>query len=531
MRYTRQWRKACRASALGGLLALSALTGQPAGAQERPASFETTTLKVVDFRVKGNTLLTDAELEAVLAPFKGQELTLQKLREVADKLTDAYATKGYFTVRALLPEQKIADGIVELRVLQGKLGQVKVDGAEGYSPEFVKWYMEPALEKEYLDKKELERAVLLLNEFPGLKASTVLEAGEKPETIDLTMQVTETALQRVSLEYNNFGSRFVGYDRPGLGVNLANLTGNGDVLSLRGLRSIAEQGTTLANLMYTIPVSNDGTRVGALYSNSAYAVGRELQILDIRGNANVYGVFFTHPLERSSDFNLDLQGGLTFQDIYGSLLGTTLSRDNLRGLSFGATSDWGGEDGRNFVSLRTTQDLGTFLGGMAPNDPLSSRQAGGGYNKWNIDIGRIQRLNRQSYMILRGSHQFAFMPLPTADQYSVGGVDTVRGYRQGAYLGDGGYGVGAEFRFSPFNDDLDTFQLAAFIDHGGAYLKRPLPGEIPNVSLTGAGFGFRLKLGESFVLRADLGFPIGDNAVTRIQGNNPVPYINFINTF
>lgn len=521
--------KSLAAATLGAMLWLS--PSSPAHAQP-PAQFDSTSFMVKDFRVQGNTLLTDAEVQAVLAPYKNQELSMQKLREVADKLTDAYSQKGHLTVRALLPEQTIKDGVVDLRVLQAKLGEVKIDGAEGYSPEFLKWYLEPATEgKEYLDKAELERQVLLLNEFTGLKASTVLEAGSKPETVDLTLQVAEKSLQTVSFDYNNLGSRTLGYHRPGLGVNFANLTGNGDNLQVRGLRSIADPGTTVANLMYTIPVSNDGTRVGAMYSNSAFALGRELQILDIRGDANVYGLFVSHPLERSTDFNLDIQGGLTFSDIQSSLLGQQISRDRLRTLNFGVTSDWGDEDGRNFASLRTTQDLGTALGGLAANDPFSSRQAGGGFNKWNLDLGRVHRLNRQFFMVVRGNHQFAFNPLPAAEQYFLGGSDSVRGYRQAAYLGDGGYMMSAEFRYSPFDDDLDVFQLAAFIDHGAAYLKRPFPGEIPNVSVTGAGIGVRFKINDGPTIRADLGLPIGENAITKQQGYNLVPYINLINNF
>ena len=73
--------------------------------------------------------------------------------------------------------------------------------------------------------------------------------------------------------------------------------------------------------------------------------------------------------------------------------------------------------------------------------------------------------------------------------------------------------------------------MAAFLDHGSAYLKRPALGEIPNVSLTGAGVGVRLNLPEDTFLRADIGWAIGNNAVTNLVGKDPVTYLTFSKTF
>ncbi|MFN8611876.1 MAG: ShlB/FhaC/HecB family hemolysin secretion/activation protein [Vulcanimicrobiota bacterium] len=528
-----------RKSLGAGLGALLLMTSpgwaQPAaGASEEAPSTQgqpSATVKVKDFVVNGNTLLSNDELQAVLAPYKGQDLSFQGLRDLADKLTEAYNKKGYFTVRAFLPEQTVRDGQVKFLVTEAKKGTVNYQGNEGYSTEYIQWMMEPALEGEYLNKDDVERQILLLNESLGLKASTILEAGEKPGTVDLTVNSEENKLQRFTFDYNNYGSRFTGYDRPGALIELGNLTGNGDKLSLRAMRSVTSQGVTLLTANYSIPVSNEGTRLSFMYSNSAFAVGRELQVLDLRGDAQVYGGFVSHPFVRSAKANVDFNGGLLFQDINNSVLGTPIGRDRLRELILGVSGDWSEEAARNFFSFRLTQDTGTLLGGLAPNDAFSTRQAGGGFTKFNMDLGRIQKLNEQSFFILRGSHQFALAPLPTAEQFALGGPDSVRGYRQASFLGDGGYNLSAEFRYSPLLDNLDLFQVAAFLDHGGAYLKRPQPGETPSLSATGAGVGVRFKPTDNMVIRVDLGYPIGDNAITQRLGKSLVPYIFFSNTF
>ncbi len=488
-------------------------------------------IKVNEFRVTGNTLLSEQEVSEVLAPYKGQQLNLTELKAVADKLTEAFNNKGYFTVRALVPQQSVANGLVEISVAENKIANFKVEGSSGYSDEFLKWYFEPVLEQEFPTRDQLERSVLLLNEFTGLKASTIVQAGQKPGTVDLALAVSDNKVTRFNVDYNNYGSAAVGFDRPGAGLELGNLSGNGDTLMIRGLTTIAPQGATVVSASYSIPVDNDGTKLSALYSNASFAVGGQLQVLDIRGDANVYGGFISHPIIRSASQNLDVQGGLMFQDINNSLLGTTFARDRLRELIFSINTDWSDNSGRNFLSTRVTQDLGTALGGLPANEPLSSRQAGGGFQKWNVTAARVHRLDDQLFAVFQGQHQFAFAPLPTAEQYSLTGPATVRGYRQAGFLGDGGYNIGAEFRYSPILDDLDALQLAAFIDHGNAYLKRSSPGELNNVSATGAGFGIRFRLWEGMNMRADLAWPVGNNPLTNLGGHDPVPYLYFINNF
>ncbi|MEW6278776.1 MAG: ShlB/FhaC/HecB family hemolysin secretion/activation protein [Candidatus Eremiobacterota bacterium] len=489
------------------------------------------TVKVTELRLEGATVLAPADVEGLLAPHRGKEMTYSELRGVADAITELYRSKGYFTCRASLPAQDIKDGVVVLRAVESKLGQVKVEGNEEYSSEFIRWYMEPALERELPLEPELQRQLLLLNELSGLKASTILEAGQTPGTVDMVVNVKDETPIFFSLDYNNLGSRFTGFDRPGLSLDIGNRFGIGERFLLRGVRSIADPGVTLGTFSFQTPINNEGTRVGAFYSNASYQVGRELQLLDIRGDANVFGLTVSHALERSTDASMDVSGGFLYQDINNSLLGFPLSRDRLRALYAGISGDWAHNEGRTFAAFRTTQDLGQALGGMAPDDPLSSRAAGGGYNVFNLDAIRVQRLGGPAFFIFTAQGQAATRPLPNAAQFALGGLESVRGYRQAAFLGDDGYDLSAEFRVNVLDEQDDTVQVAAFVDHGHASLQRPFPGELSKISLTGAGAGLRFNLPEQTYLRFDLGFPIGSNAVTRATGRDPVPYVIFGKTF
>lgn len=511
--------------ALGWILGFIVLASSVVSAQQGRVTIK-------DFTFEGNTQLSAEKLKAELQDLQGQNLTFDELKGAADRITDLYRKEGFFTVRAALPAQNISGGVVKLNIIESKLGKITIQGNERYRTEFLKWWTEPLEDMDIPDSKLVQRQILLLNEFPDLAVTTIVEASDDPSTVDLTLDVADDLPTHFSVDYNNFGGRFTGRNRIGATLDFGDLSGHGDRLTLRGLRSLASKGVTVGTLNYSVPINNEGTKVSMLASNAAYAVGRDLGILDIRGDAIVAGAFVSHPLVRTPDWNVDINGGLLYQNIEDTILGSTLSRDRLREFIFGITTDWRDDTGRNYFGARMTQDLGTGLGGMRPDDPLSSRQAGGGFHKWNLDLARIHAFNKQTYGVLRAQHQFATRVLPNAEQYGLGGIDSVRGYTQAAYLGDAGYAVSAEVRYQPLTgENLDLLSLAAFVDHGGAYLKRPAVGEINNVSLTGAGVGVRLNLPDQTYLRADIGWPIGNNAITNLVGKDPVTYVTFSKTF
>lgn len=364
-----------------------------------------------------------------------------------------------------------------------------------------------------------------------MKASTVIEPGATPNTVDITVSVEDTNPLRFGIDFNNYGSQQNGYNRPGASVRWGNLTGVGDELDLHGFTTLSPQGTTIGTFNYLLPVDSDGTKVSMYYSNAAFGVGAQLEPLDIRGSASVYGAQVLHPFVRSTTQNIDFQGGFLIQNIHNEVEGTENSRDFLREIVVGFTGDFLDPNGRWYTGAHLTQDMGTLLGGMASNDPLSSRMAGGGFDKWVLDAARIQRLNHDTYLIIRGSQQYVFQPMPVAEQFALGGVDTVRGYHQASYLGDGGYDTSVEFRWSVLARSPDALQLVCFFDHGGAYVLRPQAGEASSVDANGAGFGFRLHPNANMTLNFDLATPVGSNYLTRTQGRFIVPYIFFSNDF
>lgn len=524
-------------------LALSLLMAGSVWAQsltpENSPLAEPVQVKVKELRIEGNSSLQTSEFADILESYQGKLLSFEDIRRVAEAIVTRYRENDYLTVSAYLPEQDLTDGVVTIQVIEAKIGEVTVEGAKYYDPAYVEWMFEPALDRqekgEMPKRSEIQRQLLLLNDNMDLNVRSVLRESDQEGVVDMILQVQDERPIHFGIDYNNLGATTTGQNRLGGTFEWGNLSNRGDVLVFRYVESdllnANTSGLDLFTIGYNAPLNNNGTNFEFSYANSAFQVGQELQILDIRGEADVFRAGVRHKLIRSTDANLDLAAGFVWQDIQNTILGQQFSRDHLREITLGVSGDWASGAGRNYGSLFLTQDLGSVLGGMSPNDPLSSRGVGGGFTKLKLDLSRVQKINDFSYLILRGATQGAFSGLPYAEQFGLGGISTVRGYDQSVYLGDTGYNLSAEIRFAPIEGNRQLFEVGAFIDHGAAAVKNPLAGEIPNASLTGAGMTFQFRLPEETYIRADLGWPIGNSNLTTNTSDGPVPYLIFSKRF
>ena len=181
-----------------------------------------------------------------------------------------YQSRGYLA-NVSLPAQKIDEGIIKIKIVEGRLGAVKVESQEDnlrFSKEEVQAYV---LEKnpvgEILRMKRIERAIYILNETPGVAVGTEIEPGENDGDVDLKVTLANTALFKGQVELNNQSSRATGNLQTLVRLFLDNPSGRGDQISLNGTQS---QGSSYVRWEYSTPVNRDGLKLGGFVSNLAY---------------------------------------------------------------------------------------------------------------------------------------------------------------------------------------------------------------------------------------------------------------------
>lgn len=480
--------------------------------------------------VTGATLLTEKEIKDITLPFENKEVTMREIQKVADLITDAYRQKGYITSRAYLPPQKIEGGILEVRVLEGLMGDVEVKGNKYFKTSLLKKKI--ALKKgEPFNYRKFQAGLTKINQYPDRNAKAVLVPGKEPGTTDVVLEVKDNLPVHIGFTVDNFGSRYIDKDRYLTTLKHNNLLGFDDILTLRYQIANTEM-YRLTSLRYLFPL-NEVTEIGFFAARTKLSLGKEYEDLSARGKSRLYSLYLTRHLMDKENLSLSLNLGFDYKDIINFQLGDETSRDRLRIIKAGLDLDLSDKFGRTIISNEIAYGIPKIMQGLEKVDTRSSRTgAGGKFVKDTINILRLQRLPFSSTLFLKSQTQFSPYILPAAEQFQVGGIANVRGYPPAEFVGDKGCSATAELSMPlffvpkaikdlkvPFSKGrlYDTFRIVTFYDWGYVRLHRPLAGEEKERTIRGAGCGIRINLPENFSARVDFAWPLdkkpsdGDN--------------------
>jgi hemolysin activation/secretion protein len=465
------------------------------------------------------TLLSQSEIAQVIAPFENKELDMREMQKVADLVTDVYRQKGYITSRAFLPPQKIDTHVLEIRVIEGKMGEIDVRGNRFLKTSLIKRWMK-FVKGEVFNYNKLRRALSRLNQKPDRNVSAVLSPGKEQGETDVILEVKDRFPVHIGMEWDNFGSRYVRRNRYQATLKDNNLLGLDDVLTIQYQRSDGNS-YRLNNLWYIIPVS-ETTEAGFFASYSTLRLGREFEDLDAHGYSKIFGIFATQKLIDKDDITLNLNLGFDYKDIFNYQLDEETSRDRLRIVKVGLDLDVSDGWGRTILSNEIDTGIPHIMGGLQKKDPHASRVGvGGQFVKDSVNLLRWQKMPFSSNLLVKNQAQFSPYVLTAAEQFQLGGVANVRAYPPAEFVGDEGYAMTAEWSIPPYGVPktikvpfskatiYDAFRIVAFYDIGVVRLFNPQAGEEKNETIKGYGCGFRINLPESFSVRMDFAWPIG----------------------
>jgi len=471
------------------------------------------------FVFSGNTVIGNEQLQTVTQPFVGEVLDLPILEKAAQSVTDYYRKQGYTLALAYVPQQQIELGVVTLALLEGRIGDVTVNGNRHYSTAFIKRHFAQAEAEPVARSESLERGLLLLNEYPSLKTSATLEPGKSVGATDVHVTVEDKRPLHFMLDVNNYGFNTISRYRFGAGVEVGNVLMDGGTLTLNAIWGNHPDQLLFGMGNYSLPLGGQGTKLVLGGSHGKVDVGGQLSSLQISGLTTIGDLAVTHPFIKSRFQNLLGEFGFSAKNNTLSLLDTTFADDAIRLLKLGVNWDRLDLSGRWYLSVYGFQGLGEFLGGMDNNSTQASRQgADNRFTKATMAGGRIQSLGHDVLLVLKGTGQGTTAPLVVIEQMVLGGPDSVRGYPLGQRFVDQGFTLSAETRIPFFPSLMPTIlqqtQGTIFIDYGYGSLKNPTPGEQPSTSLTGTGVGLQTLLPRyNTNVRLDLGFPLGPNPI------------------
>ena len=237
-------------------------------------------------------ILTKDQIQAVTASYIGKQVTLKDLREMADKITNIYRDKGYMTCGAVLPPQRIHDGVVEIRLIEGKTGTVNLTGNRYTKTGYImnRINLKPG---EIANTEKLNRDLRWFQGTNDVQLRVVMKPGTEEGTTDYDIMAFEPQNQSVTLYTDNDGYESSGRWRAGIFYNMKSVSGHRD--SLRA-HFIGSRGTKAWSLGYSVPISRKGMRLELDYSgNKTKVVKGELEPLGVEGKSNSYSLTWRAP--------------------------------------------------------------------------------------------------------------------------------------------------------------------------------------------------------------------------------------------
>ncbi len=472
-------------------------------------------IPVRKIEVTGNTILKPAEIQKITQLIEGKPATLDELRTVADSITQLYLNRGYITSRAVLVDQAIANGVVQIRVIEGSIEKIEIQGLQRLRESYVRDRIRLGTSTP-LNKDRLEDQLRLLKAdpmFDSVEAS--LKAGSGIGQSILTLRVREAKQFSGFVGADNLSPPSVGSERLGGVLSYRDLTGFGDEVSASYYRS-AQGGSNSFDFNYRLPVNAmDGAIALRISPSRSKIIDPQFSAFGIRSATDLYELSYRQPLIRTPREELALsiafalQNGQTFLfqstpfpfGIGADIDGNTRTRV----LKFG--QDYVRRDPQGAWVARSQFSFGlNVLNATTNASPIPD----GRFFSWLGQLQRVQRLGSDHLLIFQTDLQLTPDSLLPSQQFVIGGGQSLRGYRQNARSGDNGFRLSIEDRITLQRNQTGApiLQFAPFIDAGTVWNQSSNPNGLPGQQfLAAGGIGVILEPTPGLLLRIDYALP------------------------
>ena len=473
--------------------------------------------QVKQFEFIGNTVFSDEKLTKLLAEFTNKQINFEKLLEARSKIIELYKQEGYITSGAYIPQQTLSNGIVQIEIIEGKLEDIKITGLRRLKPNYIRSRINLGASTP-LNRKRLVEALQLLQINPLIqKLEAKLSPGSRLGSSLLAIEVTEADSFNTQIVLDNARSPSIGSFQRQLQVNEANLLGNGDGISVAYSNT---DGNNTIDASYSLPLNpRNGTLTFKYGNTSADVIERPFNGLDIESASQYYQLTFRQPLVQTpnQEFALGITASRRESDIDSSVLEqedvplSLLSpgadeQGNTRVSAIRFFQEWIERDRQQVIAVRSQFSLGigAFNATINSNAPDSRFFAWRGQAQW------VRLLAPDSLLVIRGDIQLASTTLLASEKFGLGGINSVRGYRQDFLLKDNGAlaSVELQLRILRVSEWDGLLQITPFIDVGTTWNNSSNRDENDTDTLAAIGLGLRWSQSNNFTAAVEWGIPL-----------------------
>lgn len=443
-------------------------------------------------------------VEERLAALEGQIVTLDDLLALRTFIGDAYVKAGYLTSGAFLPQQTFLDGgNVQIQVVEGDLEALQITGLTRLREAYVRDRIFARIRRP-LRNSDIAEALQLLQLDPLIATvDAELLVGSGPGLSILTLDIVEVPPLSGGLSINNHRPPLLGSVQLAPSLDYANLLGLGDRLALGYSLT---PGLNSYTLDYTIPITpQDGTFTFRYATSNSRIVDDAFEALGIRSDSRSFSISVQQPLVRTTTqtfevgaaFDLRRSRTFIFDDIPFSFApGAEAGESRVSVIRF--FQDWVDRSQSRVLAARSQFSIGIDAFNATQNDSAPDGQ----FFSWLGQFQWAQRMPKNSLLVTRVSAQLTPDSLLSLEQFSQGGLTTIRGYAENELVTDNGVIGSLELRL-PLSANPNELVLTPFVEGGVGWNTGK-----PSQGLASVGLGLQWQIDHNTRLRIDYGRPL-----------------------
>lgn len=452
-----------------------------------------------------------------IAKYENREVTLTELNILAKDIEQEYLKQGIIAA-IFVPPQDIKEGNVTFQAVEAKMGELQIQEHKYFSKKRLKYYWEIP-EGKVLRYDKISKSLKMMGKNPDREVKSTLIAGKKPGTTDVVLTPETNFPVHFLSSYDKEGVTSSGKSRYTFGMRHNNFLGLDDML-LTGYTFGQHFSGEYA--YHNIPVSPFGTFLIYGYSESESMPKKEFAPFDIKSTAKNSSVSLYQDLYRKDNYLGEAYFTFDAKDKTIIMNTGTYNRDRLRVFRVGGNLLRRDIASNTSLSAEVSQGVEAF-GASPRNNALASRGAKASFNKFILSLQQKRNLPLDLQANLKIKSQFSHQKLTPQEEFSLGGINSVRGYPPDDYLADNAVLASTELLIPAFfipkswsipyagESVRDQTTVVAFLDYGHGSRIQPAAGEIKYKNLLGAGAGLRFRLFNQATLRLEYGFPLADN--------------------
>ncbi len=457
----------------------------------------------------GGSVIPSQTLQAWASAYSRRWLHLEDIESLRERISQWYVRHGYINSGAMVPDQDLRQGVLRIRLIEGHIARMDIRGNQHVSKSYIADVIERKQPMEQiLNVHRLQQSLLMLRNdplFASVKAR--LAPAKRRGEARLDIRIEEAPRYHLSLAGGNQNAPILGEYRGDMQFEWRSPSGIGDALRASWSKAA---GVDYYRVQYRMPWNAAHSMLSFTASKTdTLVVAPSFSALRISNRIHMQQLRISHPLWRGLRDSLDIALAFRHRKTRIGILGVpfplgSYAGDALHSNTLHVTQSWLHRQARTMLDTRSELTLG-----LAPS--LTSKPDGR-FVHWQMDLRALRRWSLwNSTGLLRGTLRLASRSLLPVDTFPIGGIDSVRGYRESLLSTDNAFVLGLEWRIPLLYAPLPWFRhgtedgalmLAPFFDYAHAWNRQTSPADVQDIASMGVGLRWQINPRSEFEIYA-----------------------------